>query len=139
MTPRQIELVQTSFQQIIPVADAAAGLFYTRLFELDPTLRSMFRSDMSQQGRKLMDALRAVVANLRTIDRVIPGVQAMARRHVKYGVKAEDYATVGHALIDTLRKAFGSAFTEELSESWLAAYTLLADTMIAAADEEKVA
>lgn len=138
MTPRQIELVQHSFQKIVPVADGVAQMFYARLFQLDPSLRILFRSDTKEQGRKLMDALRAVIANLRSLDRVIPGLEAMARRHANYGVRSEDYATVGHALLDTLRKGLGAAFTKEVGEAWLTAYSLLAETMIAAA-EEKVA
>ena len=137
MTPRQIELVQNSFHNVLPIADAAANLFYTRLFELDPSLRTLFRSDMKEQGRKLMDTLRAVVANLRSLDRLLPGLQAMARRHAGYGVKASDYATVCHALVDTLRKGLGVEFTREVESAWLAAYTILADTMIDASEAEE--
>jgi len=41
----QKALVQTSFAQVRPIADAAAALFYRRLFELDPTLRPLFNGD----------------------------------------------------------------------------------------------
>jgi nitric oxide dioxygenase len=139
MTPRQIELVQESFQKIIPVSRGVAHIFYGRLFQLDPSLRWLFRSDIEKQGQKLMEALRGVIANLRSLDQVLPGLEAMARRHAKYGVRSEDYATVGHALIDTLKKALGAGFTEEAGEAWLTAYTMLADVMIAAAEEERVA
>jgi hypothetical protein len=43
MNTRQIELVQSSFAQVAPIAGVAASLFYDRLFELDPALRGMFR------------------------------------------------------------------------------------------------
>jgi len=135
MTPRQVELVQASFAKVAPIADAAAEIFYNRLFELDPSLRSMFKSDMKQQGKKLMDSLKMVVANLRNLDRIIPGVKAMAVRHTSYGVKNEHYATVGSALIDTLEKGLGAEFTDEVRTAWLAAYTALATTMQAAAAE----
>ena len=135
MTPRQVELVQGSFAKVAPIADAAAEIFYNRLFELDPSLRALFKSDMKQQGKKLMDSLKMVVGNLRNLDRIIPGVKAMAVRHTTYGVKNEHYATVGSALIDTLQKGLGDAFTTEVREAWLAAYTALATTMQAAADE----
>ena len=61
MTPEQIVLTQTSFAQVLPIADAAASLFYNRLFELDPSLRPMFKTDMAEQGRKLMTMLNVVV------------------------------------------------------------------------------
>ena len=54
MTPEQKTLVQNSFEQVLPIADVAAELFYGRLFELDPSLRHLFRGDMKAQGRALM-------------------------------------------------------------------------------------
>ena len=135
MTPTQIDLVQSSFAKVIPIADTAAELFYARLFELDPSLRAMFRGDMKSQGKKLMDSLKMVVGNLRNLDRIVPGVQAMAVRHVSYGVKEHHYAIVGTALLDTLEKGLGDAFTDDVREAWLAAYTILANTMKQAAEE----
>ena len=132
MTPRQVELVQTSFARVLPVADAAAEVLYNRLFELDPSLRSLFKSDMKQQGKNLMDSLKMVVDNLRNLDSIIPGMQAMALRHKSYGVKSEHYLAIGVALIDTLRKGLGHAFTSEVRDAWVAAYTTLAVTMQAA-------
>jgi hemoglobin-like flavoprotein len=139
MTSAQIDLVQSSFVKVVPIADTAAQIFYQRLFTLDPSLRSLFKSDMQQQGKKLMDSLRMVVANLRNLDRVVPGVQAMARRHVDYGVKNEHYATVGAALLDTLEKGLGDSFTSEVRDAWIAAYTILAETMMEAAGEPALA
>lgn len=51
MNPRQIQLVQASFAKVAPIADTAADLFYTRLFELDPSLSRLFRGDRSEQGK----------------------------------------------------------------------------------------
>ena len=139
MTPRQIDLVQSSFENVVPISDTAAEIFYKRLFELDPALRKLFRSDMKQQGKKLMDTLRIVVGNLRHVERIIPGIRAMAVRHVDYGVKNDDYATVGQALLDTLQIGLGAGFTADVAEAWLAAYTLLATTMQSAAAEPRPA
>ena len=50
LTPTQISLVQGSFAQVAAIADAAAQMFYRRLFELDPTLSRLFKGDMKQQG-----------------------------------------------------------------------------------------
>ena len=47
VTEVQRKLVQSTFAAILPIADDAAMLFYQRLFEIAPELRSMFRSDMS--------------------------------------------------------------------------------------------
>ncbi len=133
MTPDQIALVQTSFAKVAPIADTAAALFYARLFELDPSLRLLFPSDLTEQGRKLMTMLRVVVTGLSRLDTILPAVTALGQRHVAYGVTDAHYATVGAALVWTLAQGLGEAFTAETEAAWAAAYALLADTMQAAA------
>jgi hemoglobin-like flavoprotein len=133
MTPKQITLVQQSFADVLPIADMAASMFYERLFALDPTLRSLFHGDMQEQGRKLMTMLRVVVAGLSRLEELVPAVQRLGIRHRGYGVTDAHYATVGTALLWTLQQGLGEGFTPEVQEAWTRAYTLLADTMRAAA------
>jgi hemoglobin-like flavoprotein len=132
MNNLQKVLIQASFSKVLPIADAAAELFYGRLFELDPSLRPMFRGDMTQQGKKLMATLKVVVMGLDRLDQLIPAVEALARRHVGYGVKDEHYETVGAALIWTLQKGLGDSFTPSVASAWVAAYGLIAGVMKAA-------
>ena len=132
MTPTDVALVQESFRKIVPIADQAAALFYARLFELDPSLRSMFRGDIQEQGRKLMAMLATAVASLERLDTLVPAVRALGARHGKYGVIEEHYATVGAALIWTLRKGLGLEFTPVVADAWTRTYSLLANTMIEA-------
>jgi hemoglobin-like flavoprotein len=54
MTSDQIHLIRQTFALVAPHADAAASAFYKRLFELDPSLRPLFRPDLTEQGHKLM-------------------------------------------------------------------------------------
>jgi len=129
MTTRQIELIETSFAQVKPIAETAAELFYNRLFELDPSLRALFRGDMKEQGRKLMGMLALVVAGLRQLDRFVPAIEDMGRRHSNYGVQDEHYQTVGAALLWTLGAGLGDGFTAEVEDAWTVAYTLLASVM----------
>ncbi len=135
MNNTQIELVQSSFAQVLPIADDAATLFYNRLFELDPSLRPLFRGDMQEQGRKLMAMIGAVVSGLKNLDRIVPGVRALGSRHVSYGVRDEHYDIVGAALLWTLAKGLGEGFTDDVRDAWTSAYTLLATVMKDAASE----
>lgn len=129
MTPKEIELVQHSWTRVQPIAEAAAQMFYDRLFTLDPSLRSLFRGDMKEQGRKLMAMIAFAVKGLTRLEQIVPGVQALGRRHAGYGVKDGHYATVAAALLWTLEQGLGEAFTAEVREAWTAAYVLLANTM----------
>lgn len=136
MTPEQATLVQDSFRLVVPIKDQAAALFYGRLFELDPGTRPLFAgTDMAEQGAKLMATLGFVVAGLKRPAEVVPAAQALAKRHIGYGVVEAHYATVGAALLWTLGQGLGEAFTPEVEAAWTAAYTLLAGVMIAAAAE----
>ena len=139
MTPEQVKLVQESFGKVAPIAEQAAGLFYQRLFELDPSLRGLFKGgDMKAQGQKLMQALTMVVKGLDRPGTILPGVVALGQRHVDYGVKDEHYATVGQALLWTLERGLGSEFTPGVKEAWSAAYNLLATVMKEAAAKKKM-
>jgi hemoglobin-like flavoprotein len=125
MTLEETTLVQTSFAQVRPIADTAATLFYDRLFELNPSLRGLFKEDLREQRKKLMAMLATAVNNLHQWDAVAPHVKQLGLRHVGYGVKPADYDTVGTALIDTLEKGLGEAFTPPVRDAWLACYTAI--------------
>ena len=133
MTPDEITLVQESWKKVVPIQDAAAGLFYGKLFELDPELRSLFKSDLKEQGRKLMTMISMAVNGLSRLDTLVPGVQELGRRHAGYGVKDEHYGTVAMALVWTLEQGLGPSFTPSVKGAWVKAYTVLANTMREAA------
>ena len=133
MTPRQTAVVQETFAKVAPIADAAAAMFYGRLFELDPPLRPVFKGDMAEQGRKLMQMIAAAVAGLERPERIAPVAEALGRRHAGYGVTEAHYATVAAALLWTLEQGLGDAFTPEVKAAWADCYAFLAGRMIAAA------
>ena len=122
LTPQQIEVIQQRFAKIAPISDKTAAMFHGRLFEIAPDTRSLFRGDMAEQGRKLMATLSVVVSGLANLDAILPAASALAKRHVSYGVKASHYAPVGAALLWTLEKGLGSAWTPELAAAWTGAY-----------------
>ena len=133
MTPEEIKLVKDSWLKVLPITETAAELFYGKLFELDPSLKPMFKGDMKEQGRKLMAILNTAVNALEKLDTIVPAVQEMGRRHVDYGVKDEHYDTVGEALIWTLSAGLKDDFTEDTKAAWIGVYTLVATTMKEAA------
>ena len=135
MTEEQVRLVQESFDKVRPISEVAADLFYKRLFELDPTLKPMFKGDIKEQGKKLMSTLSVVVNGLSKLETVVGALEDLGRKHVGYGVKVEQYDTVGAALLWTLEKGLGEAFTADVKFAWTEAYGLLAGVMQDAAAE----
>jgi hemoglobin-like flavoprotein len=133
MTPSDITLVQDSFAKVAPSAATVATLFYGRLFEQNPGLRTLFKSDLAEQGGKLMVMLGAVVKGLDDLPALVPVAQNLAKRHVAYGVAPEHYGEVGTALLWTLSQGLGPGFTPEVEAAWRKAYGTLSTVMVEAA------
>ena len=133
MNPTQIKLVQDSFAKVAPISEQAAAIFYDRLFEVAPAVKPMFPADLTEQRKKLMATLAVVVNGLGNLPSVLPAASALAKRHVGYGAKAEHYPVVGSALLWTLKKGLGEAWTPDVAAAWTEAYGTLSGYMIAEA------
>jgi hemoglobin-like flavoprotein len=130
MAPDQVKLVQESFAKVAPISEQAAVLFYDRLFEIAPSVKAMFPTDMTEQRKKLMATLAVVVTGLSNLESILPAASALAKRHVSYGVKPAHYPLVGSALLWTLEKGLGDAWTPEVAGAWTAAYGTLSGYMV---------
>ncbi|WP_299048680.1 globin family protein [uncultured Polaribacter sp.] len=134
MKAKTIELVQGTFEKVVPISDKAAEIFYGKLFEKDPSLKPMFKGDMKDQGKKLMSMIGTAVNGLNNLDALVPAVQNLGKGHAGYGVEDKHYDTVGAALLETLDAGLGEAFTPEVKKAWTEVYTVLATTMKDAAN-----
>lgn len=133
MNQETIVLVQQSWARVAAIAPQAAALFYQNLFAADPALRPLFKGEITEQGVKLMQMIGAAVGKLNDLDALVPVLQALAVRHVAYGVEASHYQTVGDALLKTLEQGLGTDFTTDVRSAWVAVYGLVAQVMIDAA------
>lgn len=129
MTPDQVTMVQESFKKVVPIAGTAADLFYNRLFEIAPEVRPLFPDDLAEQKKKLIAMLATAVTNLHQVDKIIPAVEDLGKRHVAYGVTDKMYEPVGAALLWTLEQGLGPEFTPELKGAWTETYVTLAGVM----------
>ncbi|WP_278369464.1 globin family protein [Pseudoalteromonas lipolytica] len=129
----QKQLVQNSFKKVAPIADDAAAIFYAKLFEYDPKLKALFKSDLRSQGKKLMMTLGIAVKGLDNLDELVPVLEQLARKHIDYGVSVDDYTPVGNALLYTLKTGLGDDFTPECRKAWVITFKAIADVMRTAA------
>jgi hemoglobin-like flavoprotein len=127
ITESQKVIVQRSFRKLARHVDLAADLLYKKLFEVDPACRMLFECDMHWQGRKLMQMIAIAVVGLNTLETTIPAIQALGKRHVGYGIKTEDYESVGKALMFALSETLGTEYTPPVEEAWLAFYRFIAE------------
>ncbi len=129
LTSNEIELVQSTFTKVLHISDAAATLFYNRLFELDPSVRHLFPAEITEQKKKLMGTLKTVVFSLRQLETIVPAIEELGQRHVRYKVEERHYETVGASLLWALEQGLGKDFTAEVKSAWVSAYTLISNTM----------
>jgi hemoglobin-like flavoprotein len=136
MSPETKHVLKTTWAMVAPISDAAAGLFYDRLFTLDPSLKPMFaNADMKEQRRKLMQAITAVIQGVDRLDALVPTLEALGRNHTRYGVTDRHYETVGAALLWTLEQGLKEAWTPAVKSAWTAAYMTVATVMRSAASK----
>lgn len=133
MRLEHLHTVHRSFGELLPRVDDLIEAFYTRLFELDPGLSSLFTTDIVSQREKFGQMLDTLLGDPERFEAMLPAVRRMGVRHLEYGVKDEHYATVGKALLDALEQTVGSAFTAQVREAWGAVYERLSEEMLGAA------
>jgi len=130
MTERQILLVKNSWSYVVINSQEAGELFYNRLFEVAPAVRSLFKHDQKEQARKLMNMVTLVVTKLQKLDDIMNEVKLLAQRHGKYGAQPEHYKVVGECLLWTLEQGLGNKWNPELQEAWATVYITLSSAMI---------
>ena len=120
MTSRQKQIVSESFPLIAPMAIPVSLLFYGRLFDLDPSLRKLFTIDMTEQSKKLVAMLQAIVGSIDNWDAIVPTLRELGARHVTYGVKPQNYDTLCSALVWAFGQALQPGFDQEVRDAWTA-------------------
>ncbi|GHN02421.1 hemoglobin [Cytophagales bacterium WSM2-2] len=132
MTPKQIELIEDSWDFILMNTDEAGIIFYKRLFELNPALRPLFKEDIKSQAQKLVSLITFAVHKLNNFNEIVSDVKALGLRHKGYKVKPEYYITVAEALLWTLESGLGNEWNEEVKEAWIKLYETLSKIMLEA-------
>lgn len=125
-----IKLIRQSFQAIKPHADEVMEHFYEVLFS-----GSAFKNpDFKMQRKALATSLDYIITHWEKMDKIESYLNSMGSRHMQYGAKAEHYAWVAEALLETLSYYLEDHWTEELRSEWTQLYLFIAKKM----QEEKV-
>jgi hemoglobin-like flavoprotein len=120
VTPRQKQIICESFPLIREIAIPVSLLFYGRLFDLDPSLRRLFKVDMNEQSKKLVATLDALVEGVDDWEKIVPVLRELGQRHAGYGVKEQHYDTVCSALVWAFGQALQPGFDDEVRAAWTA-------------------
>ncbi|MEG3178905.1 globin domain-containing protein [Sphingomonas sp. RB3P16] len=136
LTTEQVRLVRQSYALILQSPNRYAEIFYHRLLLMHPFARALFPDDMTHQIEVFTKTIDMLIQNVANLDRLHPILSDLAKRHVKYGVRAYQYEAVGTVLIDTFEEMIGVRFTSEIRQAWGVVYADTAGIMIAEAYPE---
>ena len=120
MTEQDKQIVSETFPLIREIAIPVSLLFYGRLFDVEPSLRQLFKIDMKQQSKKFVAMLEAIVESVDDWETIVPALRELGQRHVAYGVKEQHYNTLCSALIWAFGQALQPGFDNEVRAAWTA-------------------
>jgi hemoglobin-like flavoprotein len=129
----QLDLLQSSFEQVCGQKEDFAAAFYNRLFTRFPQTQPLFAyTDMKRQQSVLMAALAMVITALRKgeQEQLASVLRELGQRHRTYGVNPEHYQMVAAAPLETFADFLGSAWTRELQDAWTEAYGAIVNLMM---------
>lgn len=130
-----IALVQHSLALLRRELPPGDTRFYDRLFRRNPELRPLFREDIAGQGMRFMTTLGVITDALTTPSVFDAEISRLAEGHAALGVKAQHFAPMGDALLDTFADVLGPRFTSEMREAWGRAFAMIAAEMIDRAEK----
>ncbi|MFC4946830.1 globin domain-containing protein [Pseudonocardia sp. GCM10023141] len=132
-----VEVIRESWAHVEPQSEDLGRHFYATLFSRAPATRELFPVNMEVQRSRLLRALVHVVQMVDQPDDLVPFLEQLGRDHRKFGVLAEHYDAVGHALISAVETFSEEAWTDEVSAAWHESYAMVARAMHAAAEAER--
>ncbi|KAF0692944.1 Aste57867_16037 [Aphanomyces stellatus] len=136
LSPRHIQLIKANWAAVCQGTSAFDATkdgspdkffhrtFYALLFNAEPSLRAIFRSSLTMQGKSLASIIK-VMTSVMSASNIVERMQALATGHLKFGVRREDYATMGVTLIKTLEIISGNGWSRDIRDAYMTAYCLL--------------
>ena len=125
LNPVQVMLVQSSWDEVEPVAHKVGENFYKKLFELDKTAAGLFGDNIKDQSKTLMSMIGMAVELLDHPESMGPAMKELGGRHTGYKVEASHFAPFSEALLWAMEQELHSGFSEDVKEAWESTLTFL--------------
>ncbi|MDP5292364.1 NO-inducible flavohemoprotein [Oceanimonas sp. CHS3-5] len=130
---RTIDIVKSTVPLLESANTALTEHFYQRMFRDNPELKDVFNLSHQKTGRQPAALFAAVLAYAKNIDNpavLSAAVERIAHKHTGFAIQPEQYAIVGHHLLETIKELAPDAATPEVIDAWAQAYGALADIFI---------
>ncbi len=121
--------VQATLDQLLRNEEQFAELFYEKVFQQAPQVRTLFQNNMLEQGRMLTHMLRGIINSLSRPEHLMLNLKSLGRQHVNYGVKHEHYLMIKEILLESIAEQLGEDYTDRSRQAWIEALDLIIETM----------
>jgi hemoglobin-like flavoprotein len=122
---QQEALIQSSYSKLAAQADIAAQMFYRRLFEIDPSLRTVLGEDGRDLQQRFVQGISTVVAVLS-----FPGViETLRKRLAAANLEKWRYDAMSEALVYVIARVLDDEYTPAVEEAWMALYAVLVEQL----------
>jgi nitric oxide dioxygenase len=138
MTPKQIAIVQSHLHAIKAIGKPFAKVFYARLFQLAPDLRTLFNCAENNKDRKLINMLCTTVHSLENMDGLKVVAHNMGQRYSEQGVNERHYDFFIQAMLETLEMALGDEFSGDSKAAWVSLLAMLKSTLLEASNYHEI-
>lgn len=143
---RRKQIIKTSWRAVqLGIDVKATEIFYSRLFEVYPQVRSMFPDDMKSQSHKLYATVSVAVDGIDDLENLVPVLQDLGVRHAQWGVIRAHYEAVTDCFLWTLNSyIFGLMpnnnavhWAMDVADAWEWSLNIIGKTMADGADAAK--
>ncbi|XP_028994416.1 neuroglobin [Betta splendens] len=143
LSAKDKELIRGSWESLGKNKVPHGVIMFSRLFELDPALLSLFRystncdttqdcvssPEFLEHVTKVMLVIDAAVSHLDDLPSLEDFLLNLGRKHQAVGVSTQSFAVVGEALLYMLQRSLGQAYTAPLRQAWLSMYGVVVAAM----------
>ena len=119
MTKESQARILESYELIAPRVDDIIADFYQRLFAHSPSLRAMFRNDMTVQRQHFAATLALLVRNLPLQDIFTEPLMDLGVYHLRIGAKPEQYPVVRDCLLASIGQCLGDKWNKQVETDWI--------------------
>jgi len=131
LSPRQVALIENSFELLVPKADELVAKFYGHLFRTNPAIKALFKDiNPKEQKKKLIAGLQMIVRNLHNPKKLKYLMLSLGKRHQNYGAAIGHYDSVTKSLINVLEDMAGAHWTNDTHDAWELALSIVKDMML---------
>ena len=129
LNTKDIQLIKNSWEKLTENKKDVRNTFYTKMFEDDPKLKSLFRESFLSWDN-LPDSFEFMFKHLENLENVILEMKRLGLKHKTFSVEPKHFPIGRKSLVKTIEKYMDDNYTEELGLAWAKLFDYVSHYMI---------